>query len=71
MIRKELKNKKQHFVINVSVFDCSKVVDFDPSFQGASILAGTIQSRSDYWISKDEYEESGPNIIHKKLTQAE
>jgi len=35
-------------------------------FQGGSVLAGITQDNEEWWISKAEWDEHGPSILHKK-----
>ena len=37
------------------------------SFIGATVISRCICDRIDYWISKKEWDECGPNIILKKV----
>ena len=40
----------------------------NPAFVGAIILSSTYNNNYfDYWISKKDWEEVGPNIINKKI----
>ena len=39
------------------------------SWIGGSILASVTSSSKDMWISKEEYNETGPTIVHLKCFQ--
>lgn len=39
------------------------------SWIGGSILASVTSSSKDMWISKEEYDETGPTIVHLKCFQ--
>lgn len=53
--------------------DAAKIIDIVDTprrkysvFSGASFIAQFYASQPDYWITKQEWDEIGPNIIFKK-----
>lgn len=56
------KKEKLYETANTSnIFNFLTSSDY-PEFLGASILS----NKTDYWISFNDYEEYGPNILYKK-----
>ena len=45
-------------------FRCPEAL-FPPGFIGGCILA-SLNTFQQMWISKDEYDEAGPSIVHRK-----
>ena len=66
-IEKKLKNiKDKSIIININIIDSPRRKY--STFIGATVLANcynTLQGE-DYWISKQDWEEVGPDIIFKK-----
>ena len=63
---KFLYNKSREFVIPVNIID-SPERNFI-TFIGATVLVGCFKNNDSYWISRKDWEESGPDIILKKCT---
>lgn len=67
-LNKIIKNENQkmktatHPALESSSLNCPDNL----SFCGASILANLFKNNDKYWISKQDWDESGPNIILKK-----
>ncbi len=59
-----LKNSGGEIKINLNIIDTPRRKY--SVFIGACFLANLYGEYEDYWISKKEWEEIGPSIIHKK-----
>ena len=62
---KGLKNTKDKSIkININIIDSPRR-KFSV-FIGATVLAKTYNEQNEYWISKQDWDEAGPDIILKK-----
>ena len=62
---KGLKNTKdKNIKININIIDSPRRKY--SVFIGATVLAKTYNEQNEYWISKQDWDEAGPDIILKK-----
>ena len=70
IIEKNYSAKDKRIRFPIDIFDGSEISNYHYlSFYEAADFANVYNDASfnKYWISKQDYEESGPNIIYKKL----
>jgi hypothetical protein len=61
-LNEELEKRKKH---DINIFNYTEGGQEYLAFRGASILSTTLDQTT--WISKQEYHDHGPTIVHKKL----